>query len=284
MHTVIFLAAALAALLRPIHAQGQSEETFEKEFEEEIEEVEEDIVNYWEEGFGQLLIACMFFFPALYVWNRDVYEKKPRLLMETEIVDMHGHPRLSVPPREHSATEAERNPDTHAARRTFVSTYVTSPSAKEYLQGDDFATPLLSCASETNSCVHGFVCPVLRLVDSYVTSGVVQRGVASMLSIVLFFLCMTCPPALLLYMPIMRNRVRRQIGGYDSCGLTDCIIANYCFSCHVCQMAQDVDAAVGVLTAAGCELVHLEERAVGIPVFVEDAGAIGAPATSPLLQ
>lgn len=151
------------------------------------------------------------------------------------------------------------------------------PDFVDTLERGDFEAHLCGCFSDVELCVLGFVSPLPRLVDTYVTATVTERGDACLVATAIFgsLLCLpTLPITLCLYLPYKRAQVRTRLGGRSSYIIDDVIISSAFFWCHVCQMARDVDMTAGHTTTVICKIRALteDEIAVGLPRSIRTRG------------
>jgi len=223
----------------------------------------------------QIICTLLVFMPSLYVWNKEVFQKKPRIGNTGGMHHGHDSPtsgsnRLNYGHR--SSSPSPRSPTTSISFHGRVGSVTQNRVRRtSYLGEGDFQAPLFGCLNDTDICVHGLFCPILRLVDSYVTSGIYSRQNAPMLSMAIFMTFVIFPFPLMCWLPSQRHTVRIALGGDDApCDPKDCVVSNCCFFFHICQMAQDVDYAADARTTSDCKIERRIDRVVGGPIGVDD--------------
>eukprot|EP00397_Hematodinium_sp_SG-2012_P023431 GEMP01024340.1.p1 GENE.GEMP01024340.1~~GEMP01024340.1.p1 ORF type:complete len:410 (+),score=71.33 GEMP01024340.1:256-1485(+) len=147
------------------------------------------------------------------------------------------------------------------------------PEFIDTLGRGDFKSSICGCINDPDSCVLGFVAPIPRLVDNYLTADTIARSDACSTASTIFCCFMFLPTAVIplcCYMPYKRAQVRRKMGGRSTWYIDDLLATTACFCCHVCQMAREVDRAAGWTTTAICDLRELEpeESTVGYATSV----------------
>jgi len=142
--------------------------------------------------------------------------------------------------------------------------------------GSPWKIGLFGCLGSPSIFVHAWCCSASRLVDTWITSGVIPRDA----HLKWFCIVLCCPNCTCCCVaPWMRSQVKGNLGGPGNIEPLEVIMGWFCFPCTICQEAQEVDQHAGAETSMCCELVDpASKQAIGdaVKVYPDKQGNYGA--------